>query len=425
MSNLPLVSLRMSSTPKHKSQADRKSYYKYETRGLAGPDVDYRVFPKGLNMLAGNSSNREWRGPWPVPATSFWGPDDTTQEALAAKAMGFNCMNYEPGKNEPSFAYPWLRSKEYLDQNCINGIRAEIIFPSCWDGQNLDSDDHKSHMAYPPFIQDGICPDTHPVYLPILFYETIWQTNAFANVPGRFVFSNGDPTGYGYHADFIASWDDGVQEAVKANTLCTSLASDGEVESCPVFDGKVQSQADAQACKLVLPEAIANEQVDGSLERLPGNVNITGIRHDPGSPPSAGSEPYAPSTSLGASQSSVIASNQAASTGYYRPPVTSGAYPNSVSPSDQAAASITASPISDAPALATGSSITTTYTSGHYVVEMVLIEMTETVTATTAPTLTQTVVINGTRPTDGPAIKARHHRHARNHVHKHHHNGHF
>lgn len=48
-------------------------------------------------------------------------------------------------------------------------VRLDIFFPSCWNGTDLDSFDHKSHMAYPVNSggPDGTrCPDTHPV--PIL-----------------------------------------------------------------------------------------------------------------------------------------------------------------------------------------------------------------------------------------------------------------
>lgn len=52
--------------------------------------------------------------------------------------------------------------------NCIapDRVRMDIFFPSCWNGIDLDSPDHKSHMAYP--IQDSetnamVCPETHPV----------------------------------------------------------------------------------------------------------------------------------------------------------------------------------------------------------------------------------------------------------------------
>lgn len=32
---------------------------------------------------------------------------------------------------------------------CPDGLRAQVFFPSCWNGVDLDSADHKSHMAYP------------------------------------------------------------------------------------------------------------------------------------------------------------------------------------------------------------------------------------------------------------------------------------
>lgn len=381
-------------------------------------------------MLSGTSDKRQWKGPWPVPDTSFWGPDDTTQEALAEKAMGFNCMNYETGKNEPTFAYPYLRNKTYLDEYCVDGIRAEIVFPSCWDGKNLDSDDHKSHLAFPPLIQDGKCPTTHPVYLPILFYETIWQTNAFKGVPGNFVFSNGDPTGYGYHADFIAAWDDGVQEQVMANSQCTGLGTNGEVETCPVFSGKIQTQQQARACQLTVPKDIANEQTDGMLDELPGDVQVEGVRYDPGSPPPAG-ESNAPGISLPGSRTTAAASATATSSGYYHEPVTSVvASPTSALTSGYY--SPPAPPAAPSPTtMATwrgsgwgsgnrqGSPYTSTYTSGRYVVHMVMVEMTETVTSTTVPVMTQTEVIN-TATYDA----ARHHRHARHHAH-HRRDGHF
>ena len=358
-------------------------------------------------MLSGDTNKREWTGPWPVPDQSLWGAEDTTQDALQEKAMGFNCMNYEPGKNEPTFAYPWLRNKDFLDQNCINGVRAEIVFPSCWDGKNLDSEDHKSHTAFPSLIQDGICPDTHPIYLPILFYETIWQTNAFKGLPGRFVFANGDPTGYGYHADFIAAWDDGVQEQVRDDPRCTGLGTSGEVETCPVFQGKIQTQPEAASCKLTLDESIATEQTDGILKGLPGNVKIKGVRHDPDQPDSApeSSETYAPSSSVPETRSSAEATAIETSA-YYHSEVTSA--------SSTTFATSSAPVRSGYPATST-----TTYKSGKYVVEMVLVEMVQTVTATTAPTYTQTVVVNG--PGESAHAKARRHSHARKHVHNHDH----
>ncbi|KAK6372888.1 hypothetical protein LTR64_004807 [Lithohypha guttulata] len=395
------------------------AYYKFEKRLNTGGEVEYSVFPKGLKMLSGNTAKRTWTGPWPPPAESFWGPEDTTQDALQEKALGFNCMNYEPGKNEPSFANPYMRSKSFLDANCKQGVRAEIIFPSCWDGKNLDSDDHKSHVAFPSLLQDGTCPKTHPIYLPILFYETIWNTQEFAGVPGQFVFSNGDPTGYGYHADFIAAWDDGIQEEVQQNTQCTSLLSDGQVESCPVFAGHIQTKEEARQCVLNLPESLVDEQTDGFLDRLPGNVKITGVQHLPGEQLAADDD-YAPTSSIPESRSSAAATNSAETApGYYSSAVSvTGSVSTSASaPAFTSPSSTTTPPPSQA--ASDISSVTTTYTSGKYVVEMVLVETVETVTATTAPVLTQTVVVPDRRKT--VSRKDRRKRHIHHHVHNHDH----
>lgn len=53
---------------------------------------------------------------------------------------------------------------------------------SCWDGKNLDSPDHKSHVAYPEsgsFESSGPCPASHPVKLPQVMYEVMWDTREF------------------------------------------------------------------------------------------------------------------------------------------------------------------------------------------------------------------------------------------------------
>src|SRR5882757_4426339 len=51
--------------------------------------------------------------------------------------------------------------------NCPPGSMLEsyLDFPQCWNGRDLDSPDHKSHMAYPV---NGDCPATHPVPVPKL-----------------------------------------------------------------------------------------------------------------------------------------------------------------------------------------------------------------------------------------------------------------
>lgn len=91
---------------------------------------------------------------------------------------------------------------EFPNKPCPGGIRATIIFPSCWDGVNLDSPDHKSHVAYAPgnsALAGDKCPSTHPVRIPQVMYEIMFDTSQFTN-PEHFkdgkqplVYSFGDP----------------------------------------------------------------------------------------------------------------------------------------------------------------------------------------------------------------------------------------
>jgi len=61
--------------------------------------------------------------------------------------------------------------------DCVNGFRAQINFQSCWDGVNLYLDGN-SHVAYLSGIDYGVCPPTHPVPIPGLFFEYVFERPA-------------------------------------------------------------------------------------------------------------------------------------------------------------------------------------------------------------------------------------------------------
>ncbi len=141
------------------------------------------AFPEGFRMVAGNPFARSYTG------------------AIDAQAITYACLNY----NGP----PTKETNGFPTTNCPDGLRAQVYFPSCWDGVNLDSPDHKSHVSYPASYNNGACPSSHPKHLISLFYEVIWNVNDFANEwygnTQPFVWAQGDPTGYGYHGDFVSS----------------------------------------------------------------------------------------------------------------------------------------------------------------------------------------------------------------------------
>ena len=163
----------------------------------------------------------------------------------------------------------------FSNTRCPDGLRAQVFFPSCWDGVNLDSPDHKSHMAYPDGIDNGRCPSTHPHHLISIFYEVLFSVKPFndLNDGGRFVLANGDPTGYGLHGDFMNGWD----RDVLSRAVATCTADSGVIEDCPVFrdEGRFYTDDQNNACSAANP--LPQEKGDqGHLStNLPGCVAIT------------------------------------------------------------------------------------------------------------------------------------------------------
>ncbi|KAI1789214.1 WSC-domain-containing protein [Ganoderma leucocontextum] len=206
-----------------------------------------KAFPKGLRMVAGDTNRRTYN------ASSF-----------ADQAVSFVCLDYSGAHdNDPD----WAERPNFFDHSCPDGMRAQVFFPSCWDGVNLDSADHKSHLAYP--IQNynsGDCPDTHPVHLVSLFYEMLVSVDQYSYWgSGTWVFANGDPTGYGHHGDFQNGWDiDLLQEAIDT---CTQAL--GNVMDCPPL-AAVFDQASADACVLETEYVDENIGLDAPLTQLPG-----------------------------------------------------------------------------------------------------------------------------------------------------------
>lgn len=143
-------------------------------------------------------------------------------------AINYACLNFNGPATPETNGFP--------TNKCSSGLRAQVFFPSCWDGKNLDSPDHKSHMSYPAGDHAyGTCPPSHPIHFVSLFYEVTFSTDKFDDMwygdKQPFVWSMGDPTGYGLHGDFVNGWD--VDHLQKAINECTN--NSGRVEDCPVF----------------------------------------------------------------------------------------------------------------------------------------------------------------------------------------------
>ncbi|KAF2717495.1 hypothetical protein K431DRAFT_333967 [Polychaeton citri CBS 116435] len=226
-----------------------------------------KAFPHGFQMVAGKNNLRHFDGPIPDVELSLWPTDASNQTWLGQRALGFNCLNYGRAPEASLYRHSFPK-KDYMDANCVDGMRLELAFPSCWNGE-LSSEDHSSHVAYPSLVKEGNCPDTHPEHLPFLFYETIWDTYAFAGEDGIFVLSPGDPDGAGYHGDFMMGWE---SEKFLQDALDNCTSPSGEISDCPMFD--IQHDDLAAQCTFDVPEELSNDNCHGPRQGLPVNVPI-------------------------------------------------------------------------------------------------------------------------------------------------------
>ena len=177
-------------------------YYK---RGYTVPAAYITAPPKGLRMIAGNSK--------------------ATSESTMSESGQYSCIPPDDGVKRAWF--PWQRSIP----NCDLGwtMQMNVGFPQCWDGVNLDSPDHKSHMAFPDgrLPTANKCPATHPIAIPnisVNFNFKITQLNQTKT--WRLAsdnYSDTSPGGYTAHADWVNGWDEKVMASIVKNCLQKDL----------------------------------------------------------------------------------------------------------------------------------------------------------------------------------------------------------
>lgn len=200
------------------------------------------AFKPGFRMFVGNPNAR------------------TRQEAIKYRQLTYTCLE--------TMGTRFPETKDFPQKACKSGIMVNVRFPTCWDGKNLDSKDHMSHMSYPAngtFESYGPCPASHPVRTPQLMYETIWDTSKFNDKSiwpedgsQPFVWSYGDTLGFGNHGDYVFGWkDDSLQKIM--DTEC--------YVRCP--GAKLQTVAQMNKCS---QSPAVKEDIDGWLTSIPGDM---------------------------------------------------------------------------------------------------------------------------------------------------------
>lgn len=192
-----------------------KIYYKY---GDGNEWANVTGFPEDFGMLAGDPFKR---ADGDNPAGVRWACHQPNGGGDAIFANGF--------------------PKGYT--SCNYGFATEVTFPSCWNGKKLDPANPGAHMAYPTgYSGVGIerCPTTHrAARFPTIFIEFWYDVSSFDGQytadEAPWALSNGDPTGFGFHADFMNGWEKGVLEKATQETggcTCGCGCGQKEMEEC-------------------------------------------------------------------------------------------------------------------------------------------------------------------------------------------------
>ncbi len=167
-------------------------YYKTGYNGVKPADI--KAPPKGLRMLVGN--------PRAVNSTEI---QRTTYKCLSNGVTKYKSI-----------------------PNCAVGDAVQLLidFPQCWDGKNLDSPNHKDHMAFASNATNG-CPASHPVAIPEISLNMTYKITT-ANQATNWRLSsdnyvkNGLNAGYSGHADWVNGWDETIFAGIVRNCLNAS-----------------------------------------------------------------------------------------------------------------------------------------------------------------------------------------------------------
>jgi len=151
-------------------------------RGTGSDAAAIKPFPVGLRIVAGDAKTTD-AGPYQSTEVASW----------ACTLNGSGSRNNEV-------------EVQHVPSGCRGEpLRAKLRFPQCWNGRDLDSPDHKSHMAY---AARSRCPTTHPVQVPQLTLGVrFWIADT-----KRLSLSSGGT--HSLHADFLNAWTAGAQESL-------------------------------------------------------------------------------------------------------------------------------------------------------------------------------------------------------------------
>jgi hypothetical protein len=173
--------------------------------------------------------------------------------------------------------------------DCPVGARLtlNISAPDCWDGKNLDTADHRSHVAFGSYVWDAAkaqsyyrCDDAHPYVMPqlaIIAFYTVdanfaankWHLSSDEMVPGAL-------PGTTFHADYWEAWSPTVRDTWLASCINGHLnCAGGDLGNGTAIKGMTVPSTQSQLIALSTITGATTATATGGTTATTGGTTTT------------------------------------------------------------------------------------------------------------------------------------------------------
>lgn len=239
----------------------------YTQRTTKKPIVDIQAWPAGLRVIAGDAHAQGSQSDFIV----WWDCEGAT-------------LDRQP--TAPTCPTSSL------------GLEVTVRFPDCWDGINLDSADHKSHMSYSVSDGDGVfrCDAAHPVALPYLSMIVRWD----GQYPAGESVTLSSGSAFAFHADFMNGWSQErlvslLDQCIKTQTECGRITSGTQATPSVVTTSPATTATTAASASATTVTTHAGTHPTTTAVTS-ATTTVTTLGHHPTSAPTGASTAASPST---------------------------------------------------------------------------------------------------------------------------------
>ncbi len=209
------------------------------------------ALPNGIKFIFGYNMKSMTGGPTDTNSPDYW-------------ALTYECTDRSRNQLAPANGV-YHTITEVVAAGCPAGawLKVGLDAPTCWDGKNLDTADHRSHVvyaagAYVAAAGQRACPLDHPYRLPGIAYS--WFFNTETNfLAGRWRLSSDDMMaqmgmpvvpGTTLHMDYYEAWSPiakarWIQNCINRHLTCSNMelgdGMEGKTAGVPAGGWTVQA----------------------------------------------------------------------------------------------------------------------------------------------------------------------------------------